>query len=160
MKKQALLGLVLASLAVAGIWKLRGGETETTTKRMVLDRIWVDHMPKHDRDIFHIFLAITEQPFGIFQSTSQWKGEFELFTYEAHGDEIRIVYGQTGEKEKVKAHARECDEKGFDYCLELKGNSRGVKKYYSLEGWEIDTANLDEVRARARELIRQANPGD
>ena len=25
----------------------------------------------------------------------------------------------------------------MDFCLELEGSSRGVKKYYSREGWEI-----------------------
>ena len=27
----------------------------------------------------------------------------------------------------------------MDFCLELEGSSRGVKKYYSREGWEIGT---------------------
>ncbi|MEO8706187.1 MAG: hypothetical protein ABI867_39520 [Kofleriaceae bacterium] len=157
--KKALLGLAVVSAVTYAAWNLRGsssttGEPDTLAENVVLDRLWIDHMPRNDRDIIQVFVAITEQPFGIFQATSQWKGNFELFQYEASGGEIRIVYGQTGEREKVKARGTKCSEKGMDYCLQLDGATRGVKKYYSMEGWEIDhVATVDEIRTRVQALV-------
>jgi hypothetical protein len=154
MKKLILAVLVVAIVAFVAL-RRGGDDTQSTTENqasLVVDRIWIDHIPRNDRDTFQLFVAITEQPFGIFQATSQWKGSYELFQYEVHGDELRIHYGQTGDKEKVKATAKECNDKGMDYCLELKGASRGVKKYYSMEDWVIDgrVDTLDHLRARVQ----------
>jgi hypothetical protein len=159
MKKLVLALLVLSTVAFVAL--RRGGDdttsnaSEVTESKLVLDRIWIDHIPRNDRDTFQLFVAITEQPFGIFQATSQWKGQYELFQYEAHGDELRLVYGQNGDKDKVKAHATKCNQGGMDYCLELKGASRGVKKYYSMEDWVIDGRmdTIDHLRARVQEKL-------
>ena len=160
MKKLVLAVLVVATVAFVAV--RRGGNDSTESadavveNKLVVDRIWIDHIPRNDRDTFQLFVAITEQPFGIFQATSQWKGQYELFQYEMNGDELRLVYGQDGSKDKVKARARKCDEKGMDYCLELSGASRGVKKYYSMEEWVIDGRmdTLDHLRARVQDKLQ------
>jgi hypothetical protein len=154
--KKTLLVLILVSAAVVGVWKLRShsAPAEATESTSVLDRIWVDHIPRSDKDVFQLFVALTEQPVGIFQATSQWKGSYEVFRYESNGNEIRALYPQTNEKEKFKVSAKPCKEKGMDYCLELDGASRGVKRYYSLEGWEIDhAATVDDIHARVETLV-------
>ncbi len=151
--KKILLAVIVMSM-VGFVALRRGGDdasTESETQAsLVVDRIWIDHIPRNDRDVFQLFVAITEQPFGIFQATSQWKGSYELFQYTTDGDGLRLVYGQTGDKETVKATARECSDKGMDLCLELDGASRGVKRYYSMEDWVIEGSvdSLDHVRAR------------
>ena len=38
----------------------------------------------------------------------------------------------------------------MDYCLEMSGGSRGVKRYYSRRGWEVRSA--DEANALAEKL--------
>ena len=88
---------------------------------------------------------------GVFQAASRWKGEFELFRYEKHGDELRVVFPQTGTRDRVKARATECNRGGMDYCLELEGSSRGVKKYYSREGWDI--GNVRDVERLTKQLV-------
>lgn len=157
--KKTLLVLALATTATYSAWRVtRGSDAPAAAHddRLALDRIWIDHIPRNDRDTFQVFAAITQEPFGIFQATSQWKGAFELFRYEAHGGEMRVVYPQTGEREKIKVNARACNEKGFDYCLELSGASRGVKRYYSLEGWVIDGARTAaDIERRAAELVER-----
>jgi hypothetical protein len=157
--KKALLGIVIAATAGYAAWNLRGGGDDEsavieTDEATLVNRIWIDHIPKNDRDVFHIFVAITDDPLGIFQSTSQWKGEFELFRHETSGSEMRIHYPQTNARDKVTANAGRCNEKDWDYCLELKGASRGVKKYYSMKGWEIEgTPSVDEVNAKVKALV-------
>ena len=96
-----------------------------------------------------MFAALTEQPIGVFQSASQFKGDYELFTYQVSGDVLRLVYPQTDDKEKVKARAWACREDGMDYCLELKGASRGVRRYRSKRGWEIGgLSRVDQIAER------------
>ena len=144
--KKALLATVVIAGAGYGVYRWRS-EPAPTPKHdddLVTDRLWVDHIPRSERDVIQIFAAITEEPIGIFQSTSVWKGEFEMFRYESHGGELRIFYPQSGANDKVKAKATECNKNGMDYCLELEGSSHGVKRYYSREGWEIGSA--DELK--------------
>lgn len=156
--KKAILVLGVVVVAVISVWKLRSTDAVVQPKTdddLVLDRIWIDHLPRNDKDVFQVFLAITEQPFGVFQASSQWKGAYEIFRYEAHGDELRIIYPQTNDREKVKAKARRCSENKMDYCLEIEGSSRGVKKYYSQKGWEID-GELAAARDQVDALVRSA----
>jgi len=106
-----------------------------------------------------VFAAVSEHAVGLFQATSQWRGAFEAFRYEASGGELRLVFPQTGDRETVRAKARRCSEGGMDFCLELDGASRGVKRYYSREGWEIRGSHdldaiahqVDTVRAQLAE---------
>ena len=154
--KKSLLVLIVAGIAVMGVWKLRTDHrVESDDDKLLTDRIWIDHMPRNDRDVIQVFLAITDQPMGIFQAASQWKGSYELFRYEAQGDEMRIVFPQTGDREKVTAKARRCNERGMDYCLEMSGASRGVKRYYSRKGWEVG-ADLrpDQLDDQVQALVK------
>jgi len=148
--KKLLLAVVMVSMGCSG--------PEAKVEKMTaLDRIWIDHLPKTESDTIHIFAAITQEPMGIFQATSQWKGNFELFVYEAHGDTIRAVYPQDRSKEELKVSARACsDMRDMDYCLEIKGASRGPKKYYSRKGWEIDAASTpDDIALRGKAIVKQ-----
>src|SRR5688572_9077896 len=135
MKKTALI-LALTATAAYGAFRLFGSDDTkpapvvTDGEQLVLDRIWIDHMPRNDRDTIQFFAAISEEPFGVFQAASSWKGSYELFRYQASGSELRIVYPQTNERETVKHKARRCTDNGMDFCLELDGG-KGVKKYYS-----------------------------
>lgn len=156
--KKALLALALVSTASYATYKWTRSAPEPTVAAIkATDRIWIDHMPKSETDMIHIFAAITQEPMGIFQSTSMWKGNHELFVYEAHGDTIRAVYPQDRSKEELKVSAKECSEvRDMDYCLEIKGASRGAKKYYSRKGWEIDAASHPEdVALRSKAIVKQ-----
>ncbi len=137
--KKALLAVVAVAGATYGAyqWRSDSKPAPKADDDLIVDRLWIDHIPRNDKDIIQIFAAITEEPVGIFQATSQWKGEFELFRYERSGSELRVVFPQTNTKDRVKAKATRCNQRGMDFCLELEGSSRGVKKYYSREGWEI-----------------------
>jgi hypothetical protein len=149
--KKALLAMVAVTAAGYGVyrWQSDGPAAQAKTDDdLITDRLWIDHLPRNDKDMIQIFAAITEEPIGIFQATSQWKGEFELFRYEKNGNELRVVFPQTGTKDRVKAKATRCDQRGMDFCLELEGSSRGVKKYYSREGWEIGNVKDADVLLR------------
>lgn len=149
--KKALLAMAVLAGTGYGVYQWSSDEAPParTHDVSVTDRLWIDHIPRNDKDTIQIFVAITEEPIGVFQAASQWKGEFEFFRYEQHGGELRILFPQTGTRDRVRAKATECNKNGMDYCLELEGSSRGVKRYYSREGWEIGSVrDLDAIRAK------------
>jgi len=144
------LGLVAAAALAIKLWTGGGaGDGPASEPGLVLDRLWLDRLPASDRDTVNAFAALTSEPLGIFQSASQWKASYELFRYESDGAELRIVFPQTGEKERVRARAWTCKERGMDFCLELSGSSRGVKRYHSRKGWEIGSL-ADAARTLSR----------
>jgi len=129
-------------------------EVASAANRLLVDRVWIDHVPHSDTDTIQVFAALSDQALGVFQAASQWRGSTELFRFEAHGAELRILYPQTGERETVRAKARRCEERGMDYCLELDGASRGVKRYYSRKGWEIGRGTELPAVVRRVEVLR------
>jgi len=133
MKKLTLI-VVLVGLAVVAARALR---SDAPDEKLVFDRIWLDHLPANDRDMVHVFAVLRDDGFGVFQSTSRWKGEHELFQNEPRGGKLVVFYPQSRQREEITYRAGACDGGEFEYCLELKGASRGVKKYVSKKGWEI-----------------------
>jgi hypothetical protein len=149
--------LSMAALGAVGYgvvhWRTHAAKHATPAQaELVTNRLWIDHMPKNDRDTIQVFLTIDEDNVGVFQAGSGWKGSYEMFRYESHGGELRIVYPQTGDKETVKAKATACREAGFDYCLELSGGTRGVQRYYSMRDWELDSMPAADAKIKALEM--------
>ena len=138
--------IATASLAAASLWALhhRGDAPASGNQASLLaDRLWLDHVPRNDKETVNIFVLVSDQAHGVFQAMSAWRGQYEVFGFEANGADLRLTYPQTGERERATARARRCDEDGMDFCLEVTGASRGVKKYYSRKGWEIDAHGKD-----------------
>jgi len=157
MKKVALL--ILVALGLFFLWRWWTGNDAATADRgkaIVYDRVWVDHLPTSETDNFQIFAAVTEQPMGVFQATSMWKGSFEMFRYVDKGDgKAVITYPQSKESERVSYRAYKCKEAKFQFCLELSGASRGTKKYYSQDGWEIGSHKLVDVLSRVAAIAAE-----
>jgi hypothetical protein len=141
--KKAILLVVVAVVAVS-VWSWQRA-SRPGENRLVTDRIWIDHVPRNERDTIKVFAAISEHSVGVFQATSQWRGAYEAFRYEAGGGELRLVFPQSGNRETVRVKARRCSEDGMDFCLELEGASRGAKRYFSREGWEIKGSDVDAI---------------
>ena len=159
--KKLVLFVVLGAVATASIWSWKRTAEPADGTKLMADRIWIDHIPRNERDIVNVFAAISEHSIGVFNATSAWRGNFEGFRYEASGGDLRVVYPQTGDRERITVNARRCNDGQMDFCLELDGASRGVKKYYSREGWEIDRArDLDAVKQRIETVRGQLAPGE
>jgi hypothetical protein len=136
----------IAGLAVAG-WTIHSHKAIATDGgKLVADRVWIDHMPKSERDMVNVFVVVTSNPVGIFQAASRWQGQFEMFKYEQKANEIRVVFPQTGAKETLEATAKKCDQQGFDFCLQLDGGKHGVTRYYSMQGWDVGTVDAAQAR--------------
>lgn len=134
MKKLA-LGMMLL---VAGGMAWRAVRSDAADPKLVFDRFWVDHMPQEPEDKFQVFFINSEFPFGRFVTRTAFLGQFEEFHYHVIPREegvMDFLFGATREIQRVKLTARPCHENGFDYCLDVAGTSRGVKRYYSKKEW-------------------------
>jgi hypothetical protein len=157
MTKTKVIGLVVAAAATYGVWHWHGssgGDDQADgggKSKLVFDRLWIDHMPRSETDTIQVFLALREEAMGVHQSASVWAGKYELFQFEYNKGEMRVVYPQTRERETVKVNADKCQVDGMDYCLEISGSSRGVRKYYSQKGWEVKGSEAQAL-AQAAEI--------
>jgi hypothetical protein len=153
--------LVASAAAVVGYCAYRwqaADEVTPAADELVQNRLWADHLPAHERDRVHVFAALDHPvgaprrgPVGVFELIGPWEGHFEAFRYEREGEEMRILFPQSGDKETLRVKAWECSERrGMDYCLEVSGNSRGVQRYYSRKGWEVRT--VADVEALSQSL--------
>ncbi len=160
MKKVLLVTALLGAVGYGG-WRLTTSsddtaETSVDDSKLALDRIWIDHMPRSERDTIQVFAAVSEEEFGVFQATSAWKGAFELFRFQFKGNQIHAHFPQDGDREKITVKARPCSEGQMDYCMEVEGSKRGVKKYYSRKGWEIEgVQTAKELELRTEALVDQ-----
>lgn len=157
--RNSLMVVAIGGAAAAYVWQQGAPVPERAEHdtRLLKDRVWIDHMPAHDRDKLNLFIALTPRPrqgpqgpFGLFENVSPWEGHFEAFRYESQGEEMRIVFPQSGDRETLTVKPRKCSEQGMDYCLEVSGSTRGVSNYYSRKGWEVRTAA--EAQALAAQL--------
>lgn len=160
--RRALVGLVLV-VGVWVVWHHIAGDGEATVgdTSLLFDRPWIDHMPRTETETVQVFFAVARENLGSFLATSRWKGSYEVFTYRAGGGgELRITYPQTRQTETAKFSARRCSERGFDYCLEVAGASRGVKRYYSKREWEGRAAgSLDSAKLEVERILAGASAG-
>ena len=153
-----LLVLVIVAYLVWRWWRGSGGEQATADRgeKLFYDRVWVDKLPATQTDAFDIFAAVTEQPVGVFDHRSAWKGQWELFRYEGRGDgQVELLFPQSKSKMRMSYRAWKCNEKkDFDFCLETSCGTGGTKKYYSQRGWEI--GSVEAARAAEGRLLQAA----
>lgn len=142
--RKFLIGCVALGAVGAGIYRWQGSDSRAASGHdasLVKDRVWLDHIPRSETDTVQVFVMLGQRTrqgtVGAFEAASAWQGAFEIFRYELHGSELRVVFPQRGDRETLRVEATRCNERGMDYCLEIEGSSRGVRRYYSRKGWEI-----------------------
>ncbi len=137
MKKLA-LGMILL---VGGVVGWRALHSDAPDPKLVFDRFWVDHEPQgqNPHEKFKVFFIASDIPIGRFVDRTPWTGVFELFHYHVLPKQpgaLDLLFGHTMERQRITYTARRCSERGFDYCLEISGTSRGVQRYYSKKQWD------------------------
>ncbi len=145
-------------VAAVALWRWQGAEPARGGRAIFYNRIWIDHVPAGETDPVQIFAALTEEPVGLFQEATRWRGSYEQFLHEARGDgEARLRFPHTRTEERVRYSAVACNARRFDFCLELRGSSRGVKRYYSRRGWEV-AGGLAAAQAASAAIVSAATP--
>ena len=125
--------------------KLDGDEA----KRLLIDRNWLDRMPETDRDKLFVYRFVPSMGGGVFQDRTLYKGTFELFMFEATGEQIRFDLPETGTK-VTSAYAIERVEgpEPFDLKLTLADDPRGPKVYLGIRSETDRDGRLLEQRLK------------
>ncbi len=99
---------------------------------LLIDRNWLDTWPERASDHMHVVRFVPSMGGGVFQDRTVFQGEFELFTFDVHGDVLDLRLPHTAEH--VVTHYKIEKVKGpepFTLKLTLDKNPRGPKVYYS-----------------------------
>lgn len=149
-KKVLAIGAV--GLGIAGLWLSRG-PSEDANSKLMFGRVWLDKVPERATDYAQVFGALEDDPLSVFQKSSSYEGAWALYGYELRGEgKILFMFAQDKSRHEAKFRAWECNENGYDYCLELDGAPRGPKRYYSKKGWEFDGGEAG-MRETARGIL-------
>jgi hypothetical protein len=148
--KNLLVSVVL--LLIGGVaWRVV--KHDAPDAKLLFGRFWVDHEPSDDQEKFQAMLVDGEHPFGHFATRTMWTGQWEGFHYHLVPREdgvIDLLFGATRERQRVRYVAHRCSEGGFDYCLDVTGSSRGVRRYFSKKEWEVRPGeSVDQLSERA-----------
>jgi hypothetical protein len=138
------LALALLVLTVGVTWRTM--RHDAVDPKLIFDRFWVDHEPRDRHEKFQAMFVSGEHPFGHFATRTVWTGQWEGFHYHVVPKEsgvLELLFGNTDERQRMRYSARPCRDNGFDFCLDVSGTSRGVRRYYSRKEWVAATE--DEV---------------
>ena len=118
--------------------------------KLLLDRPWIDHLPKDDKDPVNAMLFVDRdgERVGVVSRASVWRRHMEFFRWERKGADLALEFPQAGRTLPVKAQARTCDEapQSLDLCLDLTVMKKSVRLYSSSK-WSISDVNdLDLAR--------------
>ena len=128
--------------------------------KLAFDRFWVDHVAASRDDKFEALFIDGSRPWGRFGSQTWFRGKWEAFHYHViprQDGHLQITYPAVDEQEEVVLNARPCRERGFDFCLDITGNSRGQHRYYSRKQWRVRDGNVEAVEDQARAELAPAS---
>jgi hypothetical protein len=148
-KNGKLIALLLLLILLYIGWRWFFGRHDVESRRsdpgLLLDRVWVDRLPEHQRDYVQVLALISEVPLGVFQKASSYRLELELFEFSRSPEEVRLYFPQSETREVMHYRIKHCDDlPPFDLCLDLDRNPwGGPRRYYgSSEGSALTAAGL------------------
>jgi hypothetical protein len=106
--------------------------------QLLIDRNWIDRLPETHSDRLHVYRFVPSMGGGVYQDRTLFKGSFELFTFEATADEIRIKTPEDGGAHRTRFHIDRITDgpEGTDLRLTLDDPPRGPRVYL---GWSRET---------------------
>ncbi len=117
-------------------------EISASAENIALEnRIWIDHLPKNEKDKFSVFYLVTEDEIGVFSEQSAFTGSFDLcgIITAPTKSEVGLVMLQSDKKFKLSFKVEKAEKSEFDFKTTLTNTPRGPTVYFSMEGWEIDS---------------------
>jgi hypothetical protein len=105
----------------------------------IADRLWVSEMPSGPRDQVDAFMLaeVKGRALGSFYHGSLYRGSHDTFKWTSKGEgkgELQLL--QDGRTKTI--HIRSCKpDAGFDMCVRLEGDPKGVVRYQSKQRWAI-----------------------
>ena len=127
-------GLLMTSVMLAGCDS--GGEaiSPSDTVNELINRNWLDVWPQSKEDRLHVFRFTPSMGGGVFQERNVFEGTFELFTFEASGDQLRLVFPGRGEQHTTPYRIDRVDgPMPFTRRLTLEDSPRGPSVYFGYD---------------------------
>ena len=119
--------------------------SDAEASKLLIDRNWLDVMPKTKHDRLHVYRFVPNMGGGVFQDRTLFKGTFELFKFAVRGDHIKFDLPETDDRVdsafKIEAVR---GPKPFDLRLTISDDPRGPHVYYGTRA-ETDRSALDQL---------------
>lgn len=143
--------LVLSIAALAACSAKSSSVSDADARHLLIDRNWIDHMPKTDRERLHVYRFVPTMGGGVFQDRTLYKGTFELFKFDVDGDHLTFDLPETHERVRSQFHIEKVDGPApFDLKLTVWSDPRGPSVYYGMRAeTDRDGAALEQ-RLHAR----------
>ncbi len=138
---------LVAALAACSHKKASGIVDDAEARKLLLDRNWIDVMPKTERDKLHVYRFVPSMGGGVFQDRTIFKGTFELFQFSTERDEIHFDLLETHDQVTSKFRIETVDgPKPFDLKLTIDADPRGPQVYYGMRAeTDRDGAHLEQL---------------
>jgi hypothetical protein len=102
-------------------------------KQLLIDRNWIDVMPKTEREKLHVYRFVPGMGGGVYQDRTIFKGTFELFKFAVDGDQIEFDLLETHDKVRSQFHIETVEGPApFDLKLSIPNDPRGPREYYGV----------------------------
>jgi hypothetical protein len=102
-------------------------------RRALVSHVWIDHMPTGPKDTFNVLVFDDESRSGVYNRARFYKGEYEMFAFQAEGKRLSLVFPDDGERAATKFKIERIDdEPPFVARLTLDDSPRGPDAYLGL----------------------------
>jgi hypothetical protein len=147
--------LISAPLAISGC----GGGTATAT-----ERLWISGLPSSPKTKITAFATTrtgNDKYLGAFFEGTVLRGGHDVFEWTTSGtDQAELKFLQDGKIARIRWSMCK-PTTGFDYCLEMKGDPTGTKKYQSRKRWVVKRpGKRKDASAMALDVIAELAEDD
>jgi hypothetical protein len=154
MSKQSskLIALALVGACSFGVYKagqalLADDEVEGT--KHAVNQLWIDHVPRDDRDIIAHFVLIDHRDgqFGAIGQSSQWRHRIDVFRWQLDGSSLRMYFPQDRVRGEVKVETWRCAGEApapFELCMKLTNKNGRSVTLYSRDDWKIEPHDVGD----------------
>lgn len=153
MMRNLLVLVAAAGLASACSSKTSPQLSASDARSVLIDRNWIDHMPRSQTDRLHVYRFTPSMGGGVFQDRTIFKGTFELFMFKVQDDnKIAFMLPETDEKVTSPFTIEHVDGPApFDLKLTIADDPRGPRIYYGIRSeTDRDGHTLEQKLAAAR----------
>ncbi|MBI2378282.1 MAG: hypothetical protein HYV07_30050 [Deltaproteobacteria bacterium] len=146
LKKLATIALVVWFLMKL-IGACSGPEATKNPLAYLVNRPWVDHVPKSDRDLVTHLMLFEQRSIrlGVVGQASRWRTIRDHLRFKIEGEKVVMEFPQ--EQKKISFHAKTwtCKEapEPFDLCLELAHPGKKPIRLYSRSRWRFQEEGID-----------------
>ncbi|MBI4820790.1 MAG: hypothetical protein HY791_31285 [Deltaproteobacteria bacterium] len=139
-----------------------GPEVAKDSAQHLVNRPWVDRLPKNDRDLVtHLMLFEKARVrLGVVGQASRWRTVRDHLRFTHEGTKLDLEFPQEQKKITFTAKTWSCKEapKPFDLCLELAHPGKKPIRLYSRATWRFQEEGIDakevpeSLRAQVKDL--------